>query len=576
MPIYYIDNNRGSAGNDGLSPGAAKKDLSFITGFASAQPGDAFLLADDSRWDLVMDTGRVLPPTSWTGAPASPVIIGKYSPSSQSIGQRPLIVYNYTTQRSDWVEVRGSPNLNGWAFLHPSNHVNRAYLVRINDSWLANATDQATGEAVASVDGRFNLLTQAQTLTVFGVNQAARAIVLYSPPGVNPVDYYGKIVVSPQAQGAIALSSGRRSITVQDIAFQETGVGVLMFSLDANPADFVVQRCRMDRGCLSVANGESTGALRAVVRNNEVYDFGAIGIHTLQTSGNGVAYSEISNNKIVGGVNIWAQGGIYIQTRLGSTGQTNCLVYGNDVSGCKWGTSGKSTDGSGIYLETGAGGVKVFNNVIHDSYCGIQDNSGRVNYVIGNLVYNVRLGVRVSDQNNNNAGHLHLYNNTFIVGDLKQTPTQFGGAQGQEYPGVWMFDPNTTLDLTARNNIFANVGEQFGRATFGVADNHASSALTLANNWTFGFGANALRASDNSAVATSVTPAGTTDPRPFLDAGYTLKVPSGTDMSSLAAANPLALSGTYIQGVTLRNGRMRPGFCPVGAYQAELPRAARA
>jgi hypothetical protein len=250
-------------------------------------------------------------------------------------------------------------------------------------------------------------------------------------------------------------------------------------------------------------------------------------------------------------------------------------VYGNDVSGCKWGTSGKSTDGSGIYLETGAGGVKVFNNVIHDSYCGIQDNSGRVNYVYGNLVYNVRLGIRVSDQSNNNAGHLHLYNNTFIVGDIKQTPTEFGGTQGQEYPGVWMFDPNTTLDLTARNNIFANVGGQLGRATFGVADNHASSALTLANNWTFGFGANALRASDNSAVATSVTPAGTTDPRPFFNSDYSLKVPDTTTLATLAASNSLALAGTYIQGVTLRNGRMRPGYCPVGAYQAVLPRTAR-
>lgn len=66
------------------------------------------------------------------------------------------------------------------------------------------------------------------------------------------------------------------------------------------------------------------------------------------------------------------------------------------------------------------------------------------------------------------------------------------------------------------------------------------------------------------------------DPRPHLNDDFSLRVAFGTTKATIAADNPLAVAGTYIQGVRLRNGRMRPGWCPIGAYQAVLPRAARA
>lgn len=55
-----------------------------------------------------------------------------------------------------------------------------------------------------------------------------------------------------------------------------------------------------------------------------------------------------------------------------------------------------------------------------------------------------------------------------------------------------------------------------------------------------------------------------------------LIVPAGTTLEGLAAANPLALAGTYLSGVQLQTGRMRPGQCPVGAFHGVLPRAERA
>jgi hypothetical protein len=62
-----------------------------------------------------------------------------------------------------------------------------------------------------------------------------------------------------------------------------------------------------------------------------------------------------------------------------------------------------------------------------------------------------------------------------------------------------------------------------------------------------------------------------TDPRPYLNRDGSLK----TEGYSRANPNPLATIGAYRQGVRLINGRMRPGWCPVGAYQAVLPRQAR-
>jgi hypothetical protein len=62
---------------------------------------------------------------------------------------------------------------------------------------------------------------------------------------------------------------------------------------------------------------------------------------------------------------------------------------------------------------------------------------------------------------------------------------------------------------------------------------------------------------------------------PPVNGDSSLRVSPDVTLSTLAADNPLALAGTYVQGVALRNGRMRPGYCPVGAYQAVLPRQAR-
>lgn len=550
MTIYYLDNNRGNDSNAGTSPSAPWKNLSKITAFASAQPGDAFLLADDSMWRLT-PSERVVPPTSWVGQQHNPVIIGKYSPSSQSIGQRPLIIEHANTVAGDW--TYDAP-LNGWKYTYPSVHLNSAVLVRINDTWLASTTDEPRDNAVQSVDGRYRARLDNQTL------------LLYAPAGVNPVDYYGKVVVSAQAAGAISLSAGRNWITVQDIAFTETGCGVLCYSNNTLAAGYVIERCLMRTGgALVSVNGDTAGTVRAWVRDNEVYDFGAIGIHVNSTGGAGIAYAEVYRNRIADGVRQWAQGGIYLQCR-NSARESNCFVHDNEVSGCRWGTRDKQYDGSGIYIETGSDGVRVYSNVVHDCFVAIQDNSGRRNFVTGNLVYDCRRGIRISDASSNGLSNTHLYNNTFIVGDLNQNATEFGNTtQGADYPGIWTFSASTAINFTAKNNIIANVGGQRGRAVFGL--NQTAGTYDISNNWVYGFEADALNAVDNSAYAfaLTVTHAAASDPRPYLTDSYRPKIPYLVD--SIPMVNPLGGAGTYVAGVRLQGGRrLDPGRVPLGAF----------
>lgn len=54
-----------------------------------------------------------------------------------------------------------------------------------------------------------------------------------------------------------------------------------------------------------------------------------------------------------------------------------------------------------------------------------------------------------------------------------------------------------------------------------------------------------------------------------------LVMPDTATWATLATDNALAAAGTYVEGVQLMTGRMRPGSCPIGAYGAVLPGAAR-
>ena len=550
MPFdYFLDFNRGDDNNDGLSKEKAWRNVSKIAQVVNAAGGDAFHVEAESIYQLT-PLQRIVPPATWKGTQGSAVVIDGYSYSSQNTRQRPLFIMHAETVPADWTY---DPALNGWRYLYPTAHINNAVLIRLADSWLASATDNNSDTAVESVDGRYKARMDSQT------------VVLYAPSNINPVNYYGKVVVGAQAAGAISVSSGRGAVTVRGLEFFETGCGVSQFSNNSLECILVVEDCKMRRGCLVTIVGAVGGNLQCWARGNEVEDFGAIGMHANSTGGAGISYVEFSNNRIHDGVHQWAQAGIYLQARNAGR-DTVCVVRGNEVSGCRWGTRDKLYDGCGIYIETGSDGCLVTGNVVHDCFVALQDNSGRRNYVTGNVIYNCRRGIRVTDESNNQNGELFLDNNTFIVGDLDQRSTEFGNStQGADYPAVWSLSGDDAIKINARNNIFCNSGGQRGRAVFGLAQ--IATTYDLRNNWVFGFETDVLNGANNNVLASppTVTHAGTTDPRPFLNADYSLK-----DMSIgfEGFRNPLANAGTPVEKARCFNGAPQVGSFPVGAFMS--------
>jgi hypothetical protein len=113
---------------------------------------------------------------------------------------------------------------------------------------------------------------------------------------------------------------------------------------------------------------------------------------------------------------------------------------------------------------------------------------------------------------------------------------------------------------TVRNNLVMRCG--------GTGVDTGSGATAESNNAAF----------DNATNFSGTPGAGsvTTDYTNYVASDGQLVVPADATRANIASKNPLAIAGTYVQGIHLRNGRMRPGWCPIGAYQAVLPRAARA
>jgi parallel beta-helix repeat protein len=102
---------------------------------------------------------------------------------------------------------------------------------------------------------------------------------------------------------------------------------------------------------------------------------------------------------------------------------------------------------------------------------------------------------------------------------------------------------------TITNNIAAYCG-------VGIA---AIGTITKTTNCYFSNTTNFLSLGSGGSIEGSAV---TQDPRVQSDGG-------------IPASSPCATAGTYVSGVTLANGRLRPNFVPIGAYMAVLPRTAR-
>lgn len=439
MTVWYIDANRGSDANTGLSPAAAwasPAKISTITGAA----GDAVLLADDSDWTISAET-QISIPTSWAGTEDNPVTIGKFSPSSQSpAAQLPVIRWHTKVAANQWTYDAPS---NAWSYTS-ALMFGTFPLVRINQSWMGSTQGFGNTPPLGSVDGEY--LAVGSTLYV------------WAPSHTNPTDYYGEVLVSGNA-GCIDVSSNRKWITVRDLEFRDTSTAVKLYAFSANPVGLVLRNLR-GRVVSAMVRLQPTGAAANAVLDVGHCDIEDFGVTAIQLSPGSPAMvrCDLHHNRIRDGINCDAQGAIYCQV---SSTVAPTRIYANDISRLRYGARLHPGDGSGIYTDTGASNCDVFGNVIHEAYYCAQDNSGGAVRWRHNLFYDTSAGLRLGDgkpaSGTPNTAHV-FENNTVITGGAGQMAPSY--ESGRAWRCGWRsYEPTNTMpSVVVRNNVFCDVG----------------------------------------------------------------------------------------------------------------------
>lgn len=536
MVTRFYDNNRGSDSNDGLTPETALKSLTLIDD-AAAAAGDMYLLADDSAWDYDIAT-RIVPPNTWMGTRSNPVVIGKYSPSSQSpSSQKPLIRWNRRIAANEW--TYSAPN-NAWAFTSPNN-VGALCLLRLSGGWSASYVD--AGLPLASVDGRYFA--------------SGTTLYLYAPSSTNPTDYYGEVLLSTNA-GFITISTGRRWVVVEDLAFEDTGTGILGFSDASATETGCIARGISGHtvsGLVRMATGASAGALRGFIQACEISDWGAVAFNAFSAGNTGFLELDISRNRIDDGMHCYSQGAIYLQARSPDFG---AQVHHNRITRARYGSRDKIFDGCAIYAETGSDNADIYANLIEDCYVAMQDNSGRGNRWRSNIVRNCWTAMRASDQNGNNAMNLTFEGNACIVGDSRLSPA-YGAGHNDNGLRVYK-ESGTAVELNIRNNVFVKRGEQSARAA--VLTPQVAWSGSLDNNAYVGFPAFARR---EYSPFTLESASGTVSTDPMLDSVTHRPLPG----------SPLIGAGAYVGKLLDASGKRFARQPSIGAFEFVKPRAAR-
>lgn len=197
---------------------------------------------------------------------------------------------------------------------------------------------------------------------------------------------------------------------------------------------------------------------------------------------------------------------------------------------------GNTFTGSGIHIAMGGDGTVIHGNVFNVR--GYRPVEAPINGTVGIFASNTTVSNNafIADQIYDQTGLAYLI-------------TTGSGRSGNAF----------------RNNIIANVAKAVQRGN--------GTTLTLSNNGLFNV---AVPYVDHLGTPiTSTNDVTIPNLNTTVASGGSLIVPDNATIETVGAANPLARSGTYTPGVTLANGRLRPGYAPIGAYMAVVARADR-
>ncbi len=520
MPVYKIDANRGNDANDGIT--APWQNLSRLGSFTPVS-GDVIALASDSWF---RPTNRVSMAYNTAGTRAAPVLITSYDPAGASL-YKPRISLRRTLVAGDFAS-----DADGWYF-------------------------DAVGMSAAALNwhcfvrlgGMDGLRMEAALSTMKDLKidrtwlESGTRLYIYSPPGINPVHYYGSVEFGHSSK-TFACNGYARFLIVEKLHICD-GAGLANYYTSDLPRTLIFRDIEADDATVALSFYPDTGSNCTIeVYDSKFNESQSSHIATYNASNVLLGSLTIRNNDFSGGNRGYPQGQVYLQTRQAWT-----LVTGNRHRGARYGTIHHQQDGCAIYTEIGSDRAVIAGNLVTDSHCAFEDNSGRRSTWMGNVVLNCFAAMKLDDWSGAGATNHRAYNNTIINAGAPVPPSgpvQMGGI------GWWTYR-DFAVDL--RNNLFtkhpsapANAAIELGSAATG----------TIANNAEYGFRA---LAETYQAAASPITPTGTVSGAPLIDAS-----------GRLLPGSPLIGAGQFIPGVRHMNGQPQRVPADIGAYAYEPPR----
>lgn len=369
-PTRFIDFNRGSDANDGLTPATAWKTLQKLQ-TALPAAGNCIALANDSTFDLTDRLSfSVAGSTALNGASDSNrLTFTNYDPGGYPT-QRPRIRFRYLPTAGQWV---WDATFQAWYYVNQnSRSFTRDALGRMAGNW--GSQKSVNGQALVA-----GLL--ARDFDMFSDDTNKRMYV-YAPAGTNPTDYYGgagSVVLGEGEGAALGFSRCGKFVTVDNLVFEECGLAVLQgnFGGSESLSGLIVQRSTFlncGRAIYGASDANSAYTMTAKVLGNT---FRGIGGSTVHTYCKDLGW-ELAGN-LFSGINesMSAGGGLYAQeASAGTTAHGNNIAYENFIEKANFNRGLSPYDGAGLYIEVRGKGWTLTRNFITKSHHGIYNNSG--------------------------------------------------------------------------------------------------------------------------------------------------------------------------------------------------------
>ena len=481
--------------------------------------------------------------------------------SGISVGAHTGTTTNRTTIRGDYTPDPGSITFTGSVFLTNgrANTIIRSITFTAGTSHCLFVTDVATLSDY--IGNRFISNAAQPAFSFYGINGEDHVDVLVEGNTFNCTGQGAATGKAAALEWFAAASGGLSTLTrvkIRNNLFENcntagTAVSVMQLRVDnAASTSCAITDLEVDgnvfRNYKGVAirlrddhTGDTYDKFKGVkVRNNQFYDGGEA---TTPGWGGCISIGSFGPSTTVGfGLNELTGNVGYRQ--IGAAGGINCFFGSYYIANNYFEDLSTNTiDGNAILVDLQCRDVLVFNN----RWRNLRGKAGVVNSgvgvmvlnatnvrVSGNVGYDMKVGIHIGDDGTGQSAKLN--NNTFW---------------GVTDYAIYMHADADRANVSMYNNTFQGTG-------YSVYNNSASAwSLENFNNFD-GFSSgpyqHALGGSDTTVSMFT-----------YVNSDGSLRMPG----------NPLATAGTYLGGVSLANGRLRPGYVPIGAYMAVQPRAVR-